>query len=161
MPEVEQQVTAQQRPGLLRKVLHEWGPGQQEEQSLSGIGLMCSLERKRGARKQGCRNGGSCTALTHILPRLGRGNNDCGPCPQEGGGAQTQEGQGKKHENGVQRVCVGTRKGVGVSLAPHSLGKLTPEHLGVRLPSCSSSLVPSRLQSEDKRAGIKFKGTHQ
>lgn len=73
---------------------------------------------KRGARKQGHRNGGSCRTLSHILPGLGKCDSDCHPYPQEESRAEIQKGQGRKSErDGVLGVSIkGTREGVGDSL---------------------------------------------
>lgn len=56
---------------------------------------MLSFERKGEAKKTRSQKWRLLPALSHILSRLGKGNSDCCPYSQEGGGAQTQKGQGK------------------------------------------------------------------
>lgn len=84
--------------GDLKEALPEGDPGTQEEQALSGNSLTSSLANR--ARKRGHRHGGSCKAVSHILPGLGKCSHDYHRYPQEGDGAQIRKGQG----NSVRRM---------------------------------------------------------
>ena len=75
-----------------------WQSDKQEEQSLSRNSLVPSLAE--GAGKRGLRNGGSCQALSHVLPGLRKCHHDHHPYPQEEDGAQIWKGQG----NSVRRM---------------------------------------------------------